>query len=448
MSISLKYKQTLSKGTVYPKWHLRWKSDEGPEDIYVYPRALDGDKDAAERVAKRLQEEVATRGVASTKAADLSAMRDHYIAMELGTRPSAEAAAAKDGSGASALGAEAEVGASPRKRLRRKSRPPPPASSAAPPALPLEDGTRTITLHRLFETELPGLLSALGNVEGRQADLEQLWDRLQVLRGPGGRPQHIAPGGATHLRADTITPWHQECGFKWWLDLEAGIQDRAAVCTRLRAYIWWLDLLACSDDRDQRVEFAHGGSVDHAACPRCRGLWSGVLAAPRPAEEGDDDEGVSPGFRFPLNVHVREPGLGLWQHQDPDFWRSSHGYELRLFCISRDSLQVLLHADTRRALGAAAARLFASVRDATKERNGRYKYAARDCALTLSVWGTEDADGDGCVFDCLDLETAPEGSGFYIWQWPLPPEGVVAAIGQEGAVAAIGQEDAVAATGQ
>ena len=81
----------LVKGKVYPRWHLRWRSD-AREQIAVYLSTLDGDKDAAERVAKRLQEEVEKRGVASTKAADLSAMRDHYIAMELGAWPSASAA--------------------------------------------------------------------------------------------------------------------------------------------------------------------------------------------------------------------------------------------------------------------------------------------------------------------------------------------------------------------
>ena len=74
------------------------------------------------------------------------------------------------------------------------------------------------------------------------------------------------------------------------------------------------------------------------------------------------------------------------------FGHAAHSCELRLFCISRSSGQVLWHADTRRAFYEETERVFAAGAHASLRR-----------AIEVGMYATRDADGLGCRFDYVDL---------------------------------------------
>ena len=211
--------------------------------------------------------------------------------------------------------------------------------------------------------------------------LNFLYRQLRLLRGQGGEAQHIAPGGATHLCADTVAPWFKE--------LPRAVQG----C------YWWVDLFACDDDRAAPA-YLHNGTVHGAACARCRNLWSGLASVvdkwwwhagnPRYKVERVADTSTQL-IRFKVDAQIREPGTGLWRLPQPSSNERppSSNFEFRIAAIRRKSMQVVLHADSRRAFAEGSRRIFASRQEG--------------CALEFSVTAAEDADGDGCVVRTVDL---------------------------------------------
>ena len=81
-----------------------------------------------------------------------------------------------------------------------------------------------------------------------------------------------------------------------------------------------------------------------------------------------------------------------WRDQSREFEDAAHSCELRLFCISRSSWQVLWHAHTRRAFYEETERVFAAGAHASLRR-----------AITVDMYATCDADGLGCRFNYVDL---------------------------------------------
>ena len=229
-------------------------------------------------------------------------------------------------------------------------------------------------------------------------------DRLQLRRLRGYSVQKIAPGGAIHLRPKTLESWFNMFGFVFSDSRDVGVECMDEIRQRLKECIWWVDLIACGNggwngpDEKNRL---HGGCVDRASCPHCRSLWSGTTPANLWVENGEENEDESaerclfnsesnePQIRLSLNVHIREPTTTHWQHKLEEFEDSSYAYELRLFCISRRSWQVLWYADTRRAYYEYSSRFFVS------KKWGR--------AIEVDMDATLDADGLGCKFKHVDI---------------------------------------------
>ena len=156
-----------------------------------------------------------------------------------------------------------------------------------------------------------------------------------------------------------------------------------------KSSFWWIGLLVCEDERENLL---HGGSVNHMSCAQCRALWSGVLASP---DIIDDDRG-NVYIRYQLNRHIREPGTGNWQSYDESMMPLTSNtlkpeclYECRLYGISRIYSRIVCYADTRRGFYEGSLGWFSS------GPWGR--------ALELSMDAICDEDGDGCVFNFLDI---------------------------------------------
>ena len=277
---------------------------------------------------------------------------------------------------------------------------------------------------------MPGLLHALGckiPLGEEQSKLAALMAELIVLRGRGTCPGHISPTGAVHLRAEAIKPWYQHTIRTWYKkcviegDIDAVHKYCAEVYSKLRSYTWWLDVVAY--DRD---DWFNGGRDGKGLCDchdgqtvqsRCRSLWSGCLAAPlflkmfMPLDDEDPPTLPEFGIRFPLDEHIRELGTGFWRHRAPECIYPRDMVEFRIFCLDPGSLQVVLHADTRRAY---------HDEYAMDDCAFKYVFASPKCtdgALEFNFDAMEDADGDGCMFRALDFHVSDGASKGGIDGW-------------------------------
>ena len=230
-------------------------------------------------------------------------------------------------------------------------------------------------------------------------------DQLRHLR--GNSVQTIVRGGATHLKPETLRSWFDLFGYAYSDNRDVNVESMVAIQQRLQECIWFVDLLACGNGPDGD-NWLHGGCVDHASCPHCRSLWSGIAPASLFVENDDNNGDVSfslfvadrgepvildnPRIRLTLNAHIREPTTMHWRDQSREFEDAAHSCELRLFCISRSSGQVLWHADTRRAFYQETERVFAAGAHASLRRT-----------ISVDMYATCDADGLGCKFNCVDL---------------------------------------------
>ena len=242
---------------------------------------------------------------------------------------------------------------------------------------------------------LAQLIAARHDVEWQRS----LDDRLQLRHLRGYSVEKIAPGGAIHLRPETLESWFNLFGSR-----DTRFKGMLEIQQRLLEYIWWVDLITCNGYMGAVL---HGGCVNRVSCPHCRSLWSGIASAslwvehePIPedgsvghslfnSESNEPRILANPHIRLSLNVHIREPTTTHWQHQSEELQDSFYAYELRLFCISRSSWQVLWYADTRRAYYECSFRFFLST------KWGRGIEIDMDAAL--------DADGLGCQFNHVDL---------------------------------------------
>jgi len=190
-----------------------------------------------------------------------------------------------------------------------------------------------IAIAMQLEAELPGILHCL--LQGldlmQQVDaFEPLLFRLRALRVTG----HVTPGGLTSLDPLSMTPWAQA------LPTQGNRKDWETVAQQLGSYTWWGDLFVCGCARPRFDSV--GARVPRfvaphpEASPQCRLVWSGLLGAPiyvRPDL-----------FRFGVDAQLNDAIPEFTEECPPHC-----ACECRVICISAHTLQVHMHADTRRA---------------------------------------------------------------------------------------------------
>ena len=117
--------------------------------------------------------------------------------------------------------------------------------------------------------------------------MEIIQGRLQCRDLRGHSAQMIAPGGATHLRPETLRSWFDLFGFECTDNWEDCVAAMVGIQQTLRECVRWVDLLTCDNGPDEE-NWLHGGSVDHASCPHCRSLWSGIASGRQMLREYDE----------------------------------------------------------------------------------------------------------------------------------------------------------------
>jgi len=192
-----------------------------------------------------------------------------------------------------------------------------------------------------LESGLPGLLDCLlrGMDLVQTVDaFETLCSRLQALRVSG----HVTPGGSANFDFDSMAPGTQAHS------LQQNHRDGGKVAQQFGTYVWWIDLFVCGCARPEIVNECALKDYPHPeSSPQCRVVWSGVLGAPTYVHnEGIDNVTGDPWhedlFRFAVDAHIEMP-------ECTEECPPQCVCEWRVICISPATLQVGMHADTRRA---------------------------------------------------------------------------------------------------
>jgi len=256
-----------------------------------------------------------------------------------------------------------------------------------------------------IEAGMPGimirLLPGLGLMRTVDA-FEPLRSRLQALRVSGS----VTPGGLANLDRDSITPWSQAFPVQ---------QDRGEwekVAQQLGCYIWWIDLFVCDCTRPKIASTRAGGCDDYPhpeSSLQCRVVWSGVVGAPTYVHDEGVDDFTGPWredfFRFAVDAHI-DDAMPECTEECPPYCVC----EYRVICISLPTLQVVMHADTRRAEWEEFCRHFVS--------------PSRTEAVSMSVVVQPKGDAQGYVFRHLDIETRryPPVASHHL---PVPSDAIV-----------------------